>query len=54
MNKPLLLMFIGCCCSVMSVFADVPAERKDAVYRVVDQYMDALNQIDIEGHESHR
>ena len=50
MNKPLLLMFIGCCCSVMSVFADVPAERKDAVYRVLDQYMDALNQIDIEGH----
>ena len=55
MNKTLLLAFFWSCLSVLPVNAETSdidnrADRKAAVYRVLDQYMDKLNKLDIEGH----
>lgn len=50
MNKPLLFAFIGYCLGALPVYAETASEREAAVYRVLDQYMDSLNVLDIEGH----
>lgn len=50
MNKLILLAIALLCINSGHALAETPVQRKAAVFQVLNQYMDALNVLDIKGH----